>query len=148
MTLRDNPYGAYNFTVDLGDGVDGVRAGFSDVTGLSAEITYAEYRNGSDRANHVRKIPTLATTGDVVLRRGVIGDPRLFDWLDAVRDGSPQPRTVTISLLNEAREVVMAWRLTNAQPTKWVGPTLAAKGKGVLAMEELHLTAESIDVVD
>jgi phage tail-like protein len=148
MTLRENPYGAFNFLVDLGDGVDGVLAGFSEVSGLSSEITYAEYRNGNDKENHVRKIPTLSSTGDVVLRRGVIGDRRLFDWLASVRDGSPAPRTVTIHLLNEAREPVCTWRLINAQPKKWVGPTLAAKGGGEVAMEELHLTSERIDVED
>jgi phage tail-like protein len=145
MTLRDDPYGSYNFVVDLGDGADGVVAGFSDVSGLGTEITYAEYRNGNERSNHVRKIPTLSSAGDVTLKRGVIGDPRLFDWLKSVRDGSPQPRTVTISLLDEAREIVASWRLTNAQPKKWVGPTLAAKGGGEVAMEELHLTVERVD---
>lgn len=145
MTVRDDPYGMFNFAVDLGDGEDGVAAGFAEVSGLSSEIKYAEYRNGNDRENHVRKIPTLSSTGDVVLRRGVIGDRRLFDWLASVRDGSPEPRPVTISLLNEAREVVCSWRLLNAQPKKWVGPTLAAKGGGEVAMEELHLTAERVD---
>jgi phage tail-like protein len=145
MTVRDNPYGAFNFVVDLGDGVEGVVAGFSDVTGLDTEIAYAEYRNGNDRANHVRKIPTLASAGDVVLKRGVIGDQRLFDWLKSVRDGTPEPRDVTVSLLNEAREVVLSWRLANAQPKKWVGPTLDARGEREVAMEELHLTVESID---
>lgn len=145
MAVRDNPFGAFNFTVDLGDGVDGVAAGFAEVTGLSTEITYADYRNGNDKVSNVRRIPTLASTGDVVLKRGVVGDRRLFDWLTAVRDGTPSPRTVTISLLDEAREVVATWRLTNAQPRKWVGPTLVAKGGGDVAMEELHLTADRID---
>jgi hypothetical protein len=35
--------------------------------------------------------------------------------------------------------------LTPAQPKKWVGPTLAAKGGGDVAMEELHLVAEGIE---
>ena len=35
--------------------------------------------------------------------------------------------------------------LQAAQPKKWVGPTLAAKGGGEVAMEELHLVAERID---
>ena len=148
MPVRDNPYGAFNFEVDLGDGAAGATAGFSDVVGLGAEITYADYRNGNDKANRVRKIPTLASTDVVVLRRGVIGDPRLFDWFKAVRDGTPQPRTVTITLLDESRAPVCSWRLTNAQPTRWVGPTLAARGKGQVAMEELHLVAESIDFED
>jgi phage tail-like protein len=145
MPLRDNPYGAFNFVVDLGDGVEGVVAGFSEVTGLSTEVAYADYRNGNDPTNHVRKVPTLSSTGDVVLRRGVIGDQRLFEWLKAVRDGSPEPRTVVIRLLDESRQPVTTWRLLRAQPRKWVGPTLVARGAKDVAMEELHLTAEAIE---
>jgi len=40
---------------------------------------------------------------------------------------------------------VCQWTLRVAQPKKWVGPTLAAKGGGEVAMEELHLVAERID---
>lgn len=147
MTVRDNPYGAFNFLVDLGDGTEGVLAGFSEVSGLGSEIVYAEYRNGNDKENHVRKIPTLSATDDVVLKRGVIGDQGLFEWLRTVREGTPDPRTVTISLLDENRNTVCTWRLVNAQPKKWLGPTLLATGAGHVAMEELHLTAERIDYV-
>jgi phage tail-like protein len=52
---------------------------------------------------------------------------------------------VTITLLDERKARVCDWILTNAQPKKWVGPTLAAKGGGEVAMEELHLVAEKID---
>jgi phage tail-like protein len=52
---------------------------------------------------------------------------------------------VTIQLLDEARQPVATWRLTRAQPKKWTGPTLAAKGGGEVAMEELHLVHERIE---
>lgn len=147
MAGRDNPYGPFNFMVKLGDtgGEDQVAGGFSDVTGLANEIVYAEYRNGNDSENHVHKIPTVNKTGDVTLRRGLIGDLRLFEWIKATREGVYNPRTVTITLLDEARQSVCSWVLHNAQPKKWVGPTLAAKGGGEVAMEELHLVAEGID---
>ena len=52
--LRDNPYGAFNFLVEA----DGLAVGgFSDVSGLGAEIAYADYRNGNEPTNAVRKIP-------------------------------------------------------------------------------------------
>ncbi|HKA69817.1 MAG TPA: phage tail protein [Actinomycetes bacterium] len=147
MAVRDNPYGRFNFIVSLGDGVEAMIAGgFSDVTGLANEVKYAEYRNGNDPQNHVRKIATTNTTQDVVLKRGLIGDFRLFDWLKATREGTFEPRTVTIILLDEAREPVCEFVLQKAQPKKWVGPVLAAKGGGEVAMEELHLVAERIDV--
>lgn len=145
--MRDNPYGSFNFLVEFGD-VDGggpISAGFSDVTGLGNEITYAEYRNGDDKSNHVRKIATLNKTSDVTLKRGLIGAVDLFQWIKATREGSAQRRTVTIVLLDEARNPVCSWVLTNAQPKKWIGPALGAKGGGEVAMEELVLVAERID---
>lgn len=147
MATRDNPYGNFNFMVKLGDtgGEDQIAGGFSDVSGLGNEIKFSEYRNGNDKANHVRKIANVNSTDDVTLKRGVIGDLRLFAWLKATREGDISPRTITITMLDERRTAVCSWILQSAQPKKWVGPTLAAKGGGETAMEELHLVAESIE---
>jgi phage tail-like protein len=147
VAVRDNPYGAFNFMVKLGDvgGEDQIAGGFSDFSGAGNEVKYSEYRNGNDAENHVRKVANTNTTDDVTLKRGIIGDLRLFDWIKATREGRFEPRTVTVTLLDEARNNVCAWVLRAAQPKKWVGPTLAAKGGGDVVMEELHLVAERID---
>jgi phage tail-like protein len=147
MATRDHPYGAFNFLVKLGDagGEDEIVGGFSHVSGLDAEIEYADYRNGNDRQNAVRKIAGLTRVGDVTLKRGLIGDLRLFAWLMATRDGAPDPRTVTITLLDEQRQPVCRWMLSRAQPKRWVGPALTAGQSGEVAMEELQLVAERID---
>jgi phage tail-like protein len=147
MSTRDNPYGAFNFMVKLGDagGEEQIAGGFSDVSGLGNDIKFSEYRNGNDADNHVRKVPNVNSTDDVTLKRGMIGDLRLFTWLKTTREGDIQPRTVTITLLDERRQTVCSWVLRNAQPKKWVGPTLAGKGGGEVAMEELHLVAEQVD---
>jgi len=149
-TFRDNPYGAFNFIVALGgtqgDGSEGaIVGGFSDVSGLGYTINYSEYRNGNEKFNTVRKIPNTHKNDDVTLKRGVVGSDDLFLWLKGVRDGTADPRTVTITLLDEARNAVATWSLRNAQPNKWTGPTLAAKGGGEVAMEELHLVHEGIE---
>jgi phage tail-like protein len=147
MATRDNPYGAFNFMVKLGDGggEDQISGGFSDFSGASNEVKYAEYRNGNDKENHVRKVPNTNTTGDVSLKRGIIGDLRLFDWLKATREGIYDARTVTVTLLDEARSPVCQWVLRSAQPRKWSGPTLAGRGGTDVAMETLDLVAERID---
>ena len=125
MAPRDNPYGRFNFMVKLGTtaGEDQVAGGFSEVSGVWSEVVYAEYRNGNDKENHVRKIPTVTRTGDVTLRRGLIGDLRLFAWLKATREGDASPQTVTITLLDEARRPVCSWVLHRAQPRKWTSPS-------------------------
>jgi phage tail-like protein len=147
MAVRDNPYGAFNFLVKLGDsgGEDQVAGGFSDFSGAGNEVKFSEYRNGNDPENHVRKVANTNTTDNVTLKRGVIGDPRLFNWIKATREGDFQPQTVTVTLLDERRTAVCQWTLLAAQPQKYVAPTLAAKGGGEVAMEELHLVAERID---
>ena len=144
-TFRDNPYGAFNFLVSLGTGNEtSVIAGFSDVSGLGTEINYSEYRNGNDPVNTVRKVANTFKQEDVTLKRGLVGSTDLFQWVKSVREGNTDPRSVTITVLDEARNPVATFKLRNAQPKKWVGPTLAAKGGGEVAMEELHLTHEGI----
>lgn len=147
-TQRENPYGAFNFIVALGgetgDG-DNVVGGFSDVSGLGVEVKYSEYRNGNERANTVRKVANSFSVDDVTLKRGLIGTTDLWAWLSRVRDGDHEPRNVIITLLDEARSPVATWKLRNAQPKKWTGPTLAAKGGGEVAMEELQLVHEGLE---
>ncbi len=149
-TFRENPYGAFNYLVALGgaqgDGSQGsIIGGFSDVSGLGYEVKYSEYRNGNERFNTVRKVPNTFSLDEVTLKRGLVGSDDLFAWLKGVRDGTADPRTVTITLLDEARNAVATWTLRRAQPKKWTGPTLAAKGGGEVAMEELHLVHEGIE---
>src|SRR5262245_36072587 len=115
-TLRDNPYPGFNFIVslggDTGSGEEGtIVGGFSDVSGLSFTVQYADYRNGNEKVNTVRKVQTSFTVEDVTLKRGVIGSLDLFAWLDDVSGGTIDARTVTINLLDEARNTVMTWKL-------------------------------------
>jgi phage tail-like protein len=148
-TPRDNPYGAFNFLVSWGGKSDGsggdVQAGFSDASGLGYEVNYSDYRTGNEKTNTVRHVPNTFKNDEITLKRGVIGSDDIFSWLKSVREGTYDPRTVTVTLYDEARNQVAQWVLTKAQPKKWVGPTLAAKGGGDVAMEELHLVHEGIE---
>jgi conserved hypothetical phage tail region protein len=146
--FRETPYSAFNYVVELEPGQgDQVDAGFSDVSGLNAEVTIAEYRNGNSKVNHVSKIPGIHKAGDVTLKRGIIGAQNLWEWLDEVRQGKLSgKRNVTIKLLNEDRsDIAVTWRLKNAMPIKWTGPTLTGKGGGDVAIEELVLSVEMVD---
>ena len=148
-TLRDTPYSAFNFLVEIEPGQgDAVIAGFSEVSGLNTEIAVAEYRAGNYKVNHVTKIPGIHKAGDVTLKRGVIGAQNLYLWMEEVRNGniSAAKRTIVIKLLSENRaETVLFWKLKGAMPIKWTGPTLTAKGGGDVAIEELVLSVEMID---
>jgi phage tail-like protein len=147
---RSTPYHGFNFrvTVDRFGDANSFTAGFQEISGLGNEITMAEYRNGSEPENHVRKIPGMNKTPDVTLKRGVIGSLNIFSWIKETREGSQAVRrSVIIELMDEAHtQAVMTWKLTNALPMKYTGPTLNAKGGTDVAIEELVLSCEKIDV--
>jgi len=148
MADRNTPYGAFNFLVNLNGpiGEDQPLGGFSDVSGLGTEITIAEYRNGNERPNHVRKVPGIHKVSDVTLKRGIVNSRDLWDWITQTRnEGIAGKRTVVITLRDEAGNPVQKWTLGNVVPMKYTGPTLAAKGGGDVAMEELVLSSESLE---
>jgi phage tail-like protein len=147
---RDNPYGAFNYRVTaerFGD-AGTIRAGFQEITGLGMEVTIAEYRNGNELENHVRKMNGMYKVPDVTLKRGLIGVLDFFNWIRDTRDGAQNVfATVKIELLDEAHTgTVMTWILTNARPMKYTGPSLNAKTGTDVAMEELVLSCENIVV--
>jgi phage tail-like protein len=147
------PYGAFNFQVTsdlIGNSQPGSpQAGFQDISGIGMEVTEAEYRNGNDGVNHVRKVSGIYKVTDVTLKRGVIGFPDLFAWIDSVRTGAraTESHTVTITLMDETGQgQVMYWTLSRAKPKSYKGVTLNAKGGTEVALEELVLSCEQIDL--
>jgi len=145
MAQRDVPYGAFNYTVEF-DGAE-LFGSFSDVSGLGTEITMAEYRAGNDRENHVRKVPGIHKVSDVTLKRGIVDSKAVWDWIKQTRDtGVAAKKSVVVTLLDETRAPVQRWVLRSVAPSKYTGPTLAAKGGGDVAMEELVLSIEGIDI--
>jgi phage tail-like protein len=148
---RDDPYAAFNFRVHFpAVGIDGaaVSGGFSEVSGLDTEVTVIEYRNGNDRSLAPCRLPGLVRHADIVLRRGLIGDPSLWHWCEQSLRGRPQRASGRIELLDETSDqVVMAWRVHDAWPTRFIGPTLNGNS-GAIAVEELRLAHQGIEIDD
>jgi phage tail-like protein len=146
--LRERPYVQFNFLVDLGTGnTDGPEAGFQECSNIGMEVTVAEYRNGNEKENSVRKITGLNKSTDVTLKRGVIGSLNLYQWLNDIRNGSQGAlRNVTIQLQSEDHTaVVQTWKLFRARIIKHVSGPFNAKGTDV-AMEELTLSYERLEM--
>lgn len=111
------------------------------------EVTLAEYRNGNERENAVRKISGLTRANNVTLKRGVFGSLKLYQWLDDIRNGNQNAmRSVTIQLQNEDHSaVVQTWRLLNARIIKHTSGPMNARGTDV-AMEEMVLAYERLEM--
>jgi phage tail-like protein len=145
MANRTTPYGAFNFVVNFDGGE--IFGGFSDVSGIGTEMAIAEYRNGNDKENHVRKVGGIHKVSDVTLKRGIVNSITLFQWVKAARTQGPDAKkSVNILLLDEAQKPVQSWILRGVLPMKYTGATLAAKGGGDVAMEELVLSSEGLEM--
>ena len=146
--VRERPYVQFNFLVDLGTGnTDGPDAGFQEVSGIGMEVTIAEYRNGNEKENSVRKITGLNKSTDVTMKRGVIGSLSLYQWLNQIRNGDQAAyKDVVIKLQNEDHTaIVMVWKLLRARIIKHTSGPFNAKGTDV-AMEELVLAYERLEM--
>ncbi|HAY27766.1 MAG TPA: phage tail protein [Candidatus Accumulibacter phosphatis] len=145
MAERITPYGAFNFVVSFDGGEE--FGGFSDVSGIGTEVTVAEYRSGNDKENHVRKVAGVHKVSDVTLKRGIVNFDSLWAWIDETRTAGPAAqKTVAIALLDEAHNPVRTWLLRGCIPMKYTGPTLAGKGGGDVALEEVVLSAEGFEI--
>lgn len=143
---RERPYSQFNFLVSFDQSdANTPEGGFQEVTGLGMEVTIAEYRAGNFALNSPIKITGTYKVPDVTLKRGVIGAVDFYEWLQNIRNGSQEDlRMVTITLLSEDRETeAVQWRLLNARPMKYTGPSFNGKGTDV-AIEELVLSCEDI----
>lgn len=136
---RNDPYGAFNFLVEI-DGV--TQAGFSECSGLDTETDVVEYRNGNEDIT-VRKLPGLKKFTNITLKRGFTDSKELWEWRKKVMDGATERQSGSIVLLNEAREEALRYTFREGWPSKWTGPAMNASSSEV-AIETLEIACESI----
>ncbi len=136
---RNDPLASFNFIVTI----ENVRAGFSEISGLSTETDVIEYREGSDPI-HMRKLPGKFKVGNINCKRGYTANGvDLWTWRKSVMDGKPLRLSGTITLRNEAQQAALTWQFTGGWPSKWAGPAFNAKNNEV-AIEELEICVETL----
>lgn len=136
-----DPFASFNFSLEI-DGI--TQAGFSEVTGLNAEVNIIEYREGGD-GNTPRKQPGLFKQGNVTLKRGVIQSPEMFNWFKTGMDGDiDRKQSISIVLLDEKKQEQVRWNLANAWPSKYTGADLKANANEI-AIESLEICHEGIE---
>lgn len=144
---RQDPYGAYNFIVEINtvspDG-SAVKGSFCECSGLDVEIPTIEYRNGSEDIT-VRKMPGLKKFSNIVLKRGIIADLTFWDWIVKGMNGLTQRVSGSVALLDENQREVMRWNFRRGWPSKYTGPSLNAKNNEI-AMESLEISHEGLEI--
>lgn len=137
---RDDPFTSFNFIVDI----QGMRAGFSEIGGLSTETNIIEYREGNQDIT-VRKIPGQRKYANISLKRGFTKSKDLWEWRKKVIEGKTQRLPGTITMRDEGRQPVLVWRFFESWPSKWAGPAFNAKNNDI-AIEELELAVEGLEL--
>jgi phage tail-like protein len=126
----------------------GVRAGFTEVTGLDMQIEAIEYREGSSPEYSKIKMPGMRKFSNITLKRGTVaGDSDFYKWVQNINlDAAVERRDITISLLDETHAPVMSWKAKQAFPVKLAASDLKADGNEV-AIESIELVHEGLSLV-
>ena len=141
MASENWPIPKFHFTVSWG-GVDGI--GFQEVTGLSMETQFIEYRAGNDPSYTMQKVPGLKKYETLTLKKGMFqGDSIFWDWWNDVQTNIERRETLTINLLDEEGNVVVTWEVVNAFPSKIQSTDLKSDANEV-AVETLEVQHEGI----
>ncbi|HSI12966.1 MAG TPA: phage tail protein [Chthoniobacter sp.] len=135
---RTDPYLAHRYRVEI-DGI--VIAGFSEVTGLQAEIETEDYQEGGINTSP-HKLPKGMRHPNLVLKRGFTEARELWDWYESSGPGrwrkKLERRSVRIIVLDSKGEEKLSWRCLQAWPVKWSGSDLKGDANTV-AIESLEL---------
>lgn len=126
--------------------IDGSKAYFTEVSGLDMESQPIEYRKGNSPEFFTIKMPGMHKFGNVTLKRGVFkSDTKFFDWFNEIKTNTIKRKTVIINLLNETKNPVMTWTLSNAWPTKIQATDMKADGNEV-AVESIEIAHEGLAI--
>src|SRR5690606_34394690 len=108
-------------------------------SGLNIENKVIEYRDGVSPEFSKIKMPGMREFSNITLKRGVFqGDNEFYNWLNTIALNNVERRDLTISLLNEAHDPVVVWKIRNAFPIKVQSTDLKGDGSEV-AIEQLDL---------
>lgn len=134
-----DPYRNFRYEVKIGSlGV----AGFSEVTGLEAEMETEEYQEGGLNT-HVHTLPVRFSHPNLVLRRGLTNSLELWEWVRKAVDGTIERMDVTVYLFDSMGTTggegpPWKWGFREAYPVKWIGPELQAD-QATVSIETLEL---------
>ncbi len=138
MTVRplsEDPYLAYNFLVEIMGLVIG---GFSEVSGLQAEVEVTDYREGGVNGYIHRLAGPTRYSANLILKHGLTDIEGLWNWHQEVIQGLIQRRNISVILLDTTGVEKRRWNFRQAYPVKWIGPDLRA-GTSEVAVETVEL---------
>ncbi|MFT6270095.1 MAG: phage tail-like protein [Alphaproteobacteria bacterium] len=131
MTAYYPPVG-FHFAVDVAGFDNSADSRFSDVSGLSAEMSTEEVAEGGQNS-FVQKFPVRTKYPELTLKRGLLTQSEMIKWIaSSIDDFDIEPRNITIKLLNEEHEPLMSWHIVGAYPVKWSASDFSASSNSIV----------------
>ena len=130
LPVDDAPILTRNFQVTI----DGVEIGFAAISQLASISTEMAARG---------RMKIVHRYANVVLRRALGRDRRLFAWRESIMAGKKDRRRVEIRQLDDDFQPVSSWVIEAAWPCRWTGPLFDANATGI-AMEEIELAFDRL----
>ena len=128
----------FHFKVEFGANSSDADNRFQEVTGLSAEVSVEELKEGGLN-QYIHKLPNGAKYGNLILKRGYIEDSEVSKWCrKAIEDFSFEPKDIAVTLLNEEHKPLANWQFLRAWPVKWSISDFKAQ-ENALVVESLEL---------
>lgn len=131
----------FQFKVEVA-GFNGDDTLFQEVTGLSAEVTTEELKEGGLNT-HSHRLPTGVKFGNLVLKRGMFKDSAITKWCrKAIEEFTFEAKDVKVTLLDEKNEGLVSWSFKKAYPIKWSISDFKAQDNA-LVIESIEMAYQS-----
>jgi len=158
---RQDPPGAFNFAISLMDSAsstgaaittiaintltDNIDAGFNECSGLEMTLQVEEYQEGGNNGT-VLKFPTRMQWGKLVMKKGIVKNTELWDWVYGFSEGKVVRKDGLITLLGEKGLAHTVWKFKRGLPVKYSGPQLNAQHNAV-AFESIEIEHEGLELL-
>lgn len=111
---------------------------FQEVTGFNQELGTEDLAEGGNN-RFAYRMPTRGKFGNLVLKRGVMVESGLVDWIrDAIDEFTFKPVDIIVTLQDEEDNPVITWNFYRAYPVKWTTSDLKAM-ENALLVETIEL---------
>ncbi len=139
---KKDPYLSFRFLLEI-DGL--IKGGFSEVSGLQAEVDTEDYQEGGVN-EYVHKLLKGTKYQNITLKRGITDSEVLWKWHKDVVNGKIERKNIHIIILDYKGQEKLHWQFKEAHPVKWTGPEFRADNNTV-AIETLELVHKGIQKV-
>jgi len=129
--------------------IDGIaNSNFKEFSGGDIEIEVVEHRETANKGNVViRKVPGNTKYGNIVLRRGVTDDKKLWDWMKKCVDSGAiaNRKNGTITMYDNNSSAIRKISFTNGWICKYKIPAVDAS-KNEVSIEEIEICVEKVEI--